>query len=45
MRDTYGRNADLIYEGNMGVTSPPEEIQSKIEEIFKLITDFIVEYK
>lgn len=37
VRDTYGRNADLIYEGNMGVTSRPEEIQSKIEEIFQLI--------
>jgi predicted ATP-binding protein involved in virulence len=37
LRDTYGRNADLIYEGNMGVSSRPKEVQSKIEEIFKLI--------
>jgi len=37
VRETYGKNTDLIYEGNMGVKSRPEIVQNKLDEIFALI--------
>lgn len=39
VRETYGRNTDLIYEGSMGVSSRPKEVQEKLDEIFRLIAD------
>lgn len=37
VRDTYGKNADRIYEDNMDVSSRPMEVQREFDEIFVLI--------
>ena len=37
VRETYGKNADRIYEDHMDVCSRPNEVQDKLDRLYKLI--------
>lgn len=39
VRETYGKNADRIYEDNMDVSARPKAVQNKLDDVFNLIDE------